>query len=173
MRPIFINLFKYLMTVEEYNECVKQCADNVYRFVLKNIHDEDKAADIVQDAYEKMWKHHGDVDPAKGKSYLFSTAYHVLIDHIRRDKHSVRMEEADLQEHAHSRQYSDLQEVLHKAVDQLPEDQKMVVMMRDYEGYSYQEIGEITGLTESQVKVYIYRARVFLRKYIGKMEVVV
>lgn len=46
-------------------------------------------------------------------------------------------------------------------------------MLRDYEGYSYQEIGEITGLSESQVKVYIYRARVFLRKYIGKMEVVI
>jgi RNA polymerase sigma-70 factor (ECF subfamily) len=161
------------MTVEEYNQCVRQFADNVYRFVLKNIRDEDKAADIVQDAYEKMWRHHKNVDPAKGKSYLFSTAYHVLIDHTRREKHSVRMEEADLKKHVHNQQYTDLQEVLHQALEKLPEDQKMVIMMRDYEGYSYQEIGEITGLSESQVKVYIYRARVFLRKYIGKMEVLV
>jgi RNA polymerase sigma-70 factor (ECF subfamily) len=161
------------MTVEEYNDCVQQYADNVYRFVLKNIRDEEKASDIVQDAFEKMWRHHANVDGAKGKSYLFSTAYHVLIDHTRREKHSVRMEEADLQEHSHERQYSDLQEVLHQALEKLPEDQKMVVMMRDYEGYAYEEIGEMTGLSESQVKVYIYRARVFLRKYIGKMEVVV
>jgi RNA polymerase sigma factor (sigma-70 family) len=161
------------MTVEEYNDCVKKYADNVYRFVLKNIRDEDRAADIVQDAYEKMWRHHENVDPAKGKSYLFSTAYHVLIDHTRREKNLLRIEEADLQAHSHSTHYSDLQEVLHRALEQLPEDQKMVVMMRDYEGYSYQEIEEITGLSESQVKVYIYRARVFLRKYIGKMEEVV
>ncbi len=161
------------MTVEEYNDCVKQYADNVYRFVLKNIRDEDKAADIVQDAYEKMWRHHQNVDPVKGKSYLFSTAYHVLIDHTRREKHSARLDEADLLGHSHERQYSDLQEVLHQALEKLPQDQKMVVMMRDYEGYSYEEIGEITGLSESQVKVYIYRARVFLRKYIGKMEVVI
>ncbi|WP_016776806.1 RNA polymerase sigma factor [Anaerophaga thermohalophila] len=166
------------MTVEEYNDCVKQYADNVYRFVLKNIRDEDKAADIVQDAivqdaYERMWRHHRNVQPGKGKSYLFSTAYHVLIDHTRREKNSVRIEEADLREYTHSKQYSDLQEILHQALEQLPSDQKMVVMMRDYEGYSYQEIGEMTGLSESQVKVYIYRARVFLRKYIGKMEVVV
>ena len=152
---------------------MQQYADNVYRFVLKNIRDEEKASDIVQDAFEKMWRHHANVDGAKGKSYLFSTAYHVLIDHTRREKHSVRMEEADLQEHSHERQYSDLQEVLHQALEKLPEDQKMVVMMRDYEGYAYEEIGEMTGLSESQVKVYIYRARVFLRKYIGKMEVVV
>jgi len=45
--------------------------------------------------------------------------------------------------------------------------------MRDYEGYSYQEIGEIADLSESQVKVYIYRARVYMKKYIGSMEVVV
>ena len=69
--------------------------------------------------------------------------------------------------------YSDLNEILHRAVAQLPEAQRMVVMMRDYEGYSYEEIGEITGLNESQVKVYIYRARVFLKNYIGKMEVLV
>lgn len=161
------------MTVEEYNDCVREYADNVYRFVLKNIRDEEKASDIVQDAYEKMWRHHANVDGAKGKSYLFSTAYHVLIDHTRRERHSVRIEEADLQEHSHERQYSDLQEVLLQALEKLPEDQKMVVMLRDYEGYSYEEIGEMTGLSESQVKVYIYRARVFLRKYIGKMEVVV
>lgn len=161
------------MTVEEYNDCVKQYADNVYRFVLKNIRDGDKAADIVQDTYERMWRHHRNVHPDKGKSYLFSTAYHVLIDHTRREKNSVRIEEADLREHSHSKQYSDLQEILHQALEQLPSDQKMVVMMRDYEGYSYQEIGEMTGLSESQVKVYIYRARVFLRKYIGEMEVVV
>jgi RNA polymerase sigma-70 factor (ECF subfamily) len=60
-----------------------------------------------------------------------------------------------------------------EAVDRLPEIQRMVVLLRDYEGYSYQELGELTNLNESQVKVYIYRARVFLKNYIGKMEAVV
>ncbi|HFB61480.1 MAG TPA: RNA polymerase sigma factor, partial [Bacteroidetes bacterium] len=68
--------------------------------------------------------------------------------------------------------YSDLKEVLDKAVEQLPEIQRSVVLLRDYEGYSYREIGQITGLSESQVKVYIFRARLFLKKFIGKPEVV-
>ena len=161
------------MTVEEYNNCVRQHADNVYRFVLKNIREPEKAADIVQDAYEKMWRHHQNVEASKGKSYLFSTAYHVLIDHTRREKHSVSIEDADLNDHYHERQYSDLQEILHQAVNKLPADQRMVVMMRDYEGYSYKEIGDITGFSESQVKVYIYRARVFLKKFIGSKELVI
>jgi RNA polymerase sigma-70 factor (ECF subfamily) len=46
-------------------------------------------------------------------------------------------------------------------------------LLRDYEGYSYDEIGEITGLNESQVKVYIYRARISLKNYLVKMEYIV
>jgi DNA-directed RNA polymerase specialized sigma24 family protein len=48
-----------------------------------------------------------------------------------------------------------------------------LVMLKDYEGYSYQEIGEITGLNESQVKVYLHRARLQLREYIVKPENVI
>jgi DNA-directed RNA polymerase specialized sigma24 family protein len=46
-------------------------------------------------------------------------------------------------------------------------------MLRDYEGYSYEEIASITGLTESQVKVYIFRGRLFLKKYLGSIEAVI
>ena len=76
-------------------------------------------------------------------------------------------------EPSHSVHYSDLGEVLERAVQNLPEDQKAVVMLRDYEGYSYKEIAGITDLSETQVKVYIYRARVFLKNFIGSMEQVI
>jgi RNA polymerase sigma-70 factor (ECF subfamily) len=45
-------------------------------------------------------------------------------------------------------------------------------MLRDYEGYSYKEIGEITGLNEAQVKINIYMGRVALKNFIGKIETV-
>jgi len=45
--------------------------------------------------------------------------------------------------------------------------------LKDYEGYSYEEIGRITGLNESQVKVYLHRARIQLKAYIVKMENVI
>lgn len=96
-----------------------------------------------------------------------------MIDLLRREKKQSRMEEADLNKLTTTHQYSDLQVILHEALDQLPEIQKAVVLLRDYEGYNYTEIGEITGLTESQVKVYIYRARKFLQKYIGNIEVLI
>ena len=154
------------MTVKEYNNCVDNFSDGVYRFILKNIKDVDKARDIVQDTFEK-------VDYMKAKSYIFSTAYHTMIDLIRREKKQVDFETVQVSEYSHSEQYSDLHEVLNEAVAKLPEIQRSVILLRDYEGYSYKEIGEITNLNEPQVKVYIYRARLYLKNYIGKMEVLV
>ncbi len=160
------------MTIKEYNKSVDLYSDGVFRFILKNIKDEAKAKDIVQDSYEKLWRNVSNVQFAKAKSYIFSTAYHTMIDVIRRRKKQVRLENIDLNLSSANNQYSDLQEILHKAIEKLPEQQKAVVLLRDYEGYSYKEISEITQLSESQVKVYIYRARIFLKNYIGSIEAV-
>ncbi len=161
------------MTVEEYNKAVDTYADGLYRFVLKNLKDEDMSGDIVQDTFEKLWMKLEGVSSLKVKTYLFTSAYHTMIDYIRKEKRYSGTDPADLMEYSSAGHYSDLAEVLEKAVSNLPEDQKAVVMLRDYEGYSYREIADITGLSESQVKVYIYRARVYLKNYIGSMEQVI
>ena len=152
------------MTVSEYNKCVDLYADNVYRFVLKNIKDVDKAKDIVQDTYEKMWLKRLSVQAEKAKSYMFTTAYRTLIDLVRREKKQGNMDEANYNDLSHSSHYSNLNEVLHDAIDKLPADQKAVTMLRDYEGYSYKEIGEILDLSDSQVKVYLFRGRKKIKK---------
>ena len=158
------------MTPEQFNNCVYKHADGVYRFILHNIRDADKAKDIVQDSFEKLWINVAIVKFEKAKSYIFTTAYHTMIDDIRKQKKQAAWEEVDESVHTHSSQYTGLKEVIREAVTKLPKIQRTVVLLRDYEGYSYDEIGTITGLTESQVKVYIYRARVFLKDYIGSMQ---
>ena len=160
------------MTRNEYNQAIDDYSDRLYRFVLKSIKDTHKAEDIVQDSYEKLWKNVENVNASKVKSYLFTTAYHTMIDRIRKEKKAVFAEEISLPEEGHENNYSDLGEILKEAVDRLPEVQRMVLLLRDYEGYNYKEIGDMTKLSEVQVKVYIYRARVFLKKYIGSIEAV-
>ncbi len=161
------------MTRAEYNRCVDDYADGVYRFILKNIRDKDKADDIVQDAFVKMWDKVETVSFNKAKSYLFTAAYHTMIDCIRKDKRMVGQEESHESILTSENDYSDLNEILHEALDTLPEIQKSVILLRDYEGYSYEEIGNITNLNESQVKVYIYRARKSLKAYIGSLDRVI
>ena len=161
------------MTVEEYNNSVDNYSDGIYRFILRNIKNRDTARDIVQDSYEKLWRKINQVSFEKVKSYLYTTAYHTMIDNIRKNRRTEYFGEIETGHLIHSGQYTDLQEILHEALDKLSEIQRSVILLRDYEGYSYEEIGEITGLSESQVKVYIYRGRVFLKNYIGKPEYII
>ncbi len=69
-----------------------------------------------------------------------------------------------------SQSQPDLKTVLDAALAMLPEVQRSVVLLRDLEGYSYEEIAELTHLNTTQVKVYIYRGRTALKNYIGSLE---
>ncbi len=161
------------MTVAEYNHSVDKYADNIYRFILKNIKDTEKAKDIVQDTFEKLWIKVDTVSYEKVRSYLFSTAYHTMIDWLRHEKRKESFDAVNPNKYSHTHQYSDLNEILHQAIEKLPDSQKAVIILRDYEGYSYEEIAEITGLSETQVKVYIYRGRMFLKNYLVSMETII
>jgi RNA polymerase sigma-70 factor (ECF subfamily) len=171
---IFIRLCTVngFMTVKEYNRSVEEYADSVYRFIRADLKDEERANDIVQDSYEKLWRHVAEIEYPVVKSWLFSTAYHTMIDIIRKEKRMTFLEESQEFDMLSEAQYTDLNEILHSALERLPEQQRSSVLLRDYEGYSYKEIGEITGLSEAQVKINIYRGRIALRNYIGKIETV-
>jgi|SRR5690554_4687175 RNA polymerase sigma factor (sigma-70 family) len=158
------------MTEKEYNQCVRDYADNVYRFILKNLRHEEDARDIVQSSFEKLWMTRENVENARAKSYLFTIAYNQMIDHIRKHKRVVLKEEFR-EESRITTGYSDnTKKILEKALARLNETQRSLVMLKDYEGYSYEEIGEITGLSLSQVKVYLHRARIQLKNYLVSPE---
>lgn len=157
------------MTPAEYNECVDQYADALFRFIVKNLKDRDSARDVVQDTFEKMWLKVDQIEASKAKSYLFTAGYHTMIDRIRKEKYSTQLEDFHEEAVHTDNTFSDVKKVLNKALNTLSEIQRHVILLRDYEGYSYEEIGEITGLSESQVKVYIYRGRIALKSYLGSL----
>lgn len=161
------------MTEREYNECVTTYADNVYRFILKNLRHEEDARDVVQTAFEKMWRNKDEVDAQKSKSYLFTVAYHQMIDHIRKVKRIQLRDEFNAEAKVQNRPANNLKKILEDALSRLSETQRSLVLLKDYEGYSYEEIGQITGLNESQVKVYLHRARVQLKEWLVKIENVI
>ena len=161
------------MTVAEYNLSVDEFADRLFRFVVKSVKDEDLANDIVQETFTRLWEKVKTVSFEKVRSYIFTAAYHLVVDNFNKGKRHEHMEEAHTRDYAHNEQYSDIKEVLNRALDQLPEIQRSVILLRDYEGYSYQDIAEMTNLNESQVKVYIYRGRMALKEKIGSIETIV
>lgn len=160
------------MTRKEYNIAVDTYADNIYRFALKHLKNEVLAQDVVQDTFTKVWVKYEEVSYEKVKSYLFTTAYHAIVDSAKKESRSGDVEYAPEYGVSPSIQF-DVKEVLNEALEKLPTIQKSVVLLRDYEGYSYTEIAEITELSEAQVKVYIFRARKSLKEYIKRLELVI
>ncbi len=161
------------MTEREYNECVKLYADNVYRFIVKNLRHEEDARDVVQSAFEKMWVARDKVENEKSRSFLFTVAYNQMIDHIRKNKRITLKDEFGEMSRGTNEIQQNAKRLLNEALARLSETQRSLVMLKDYEGYNYQEIGEIMGLNESQVKVYLHRARLQLKAYIVKPENVI
>lgn len=159
------------MTVKEYNNAVREFGDHVYRFIFRSIKDSHRADDIVQDTYEKLWRCVTEIEYGAVRSWLFSTAYNRMIDVIRKDSKLIRVEHYDDSSLYAEENGSDLNEVLHRALETLPPAQRSVILLRDYEGYSYKEIADITALSEAQVKTYIFRGRVALRNYLVKTSV--
>jgi RNA polymerase sigma-70 factor (ECF subfamily) len=155
------------MDEQLFNQSVNLYADRVYRFVLKNLGHAEDARDVVQSSFEKLWTNRAQVDPAKIKSFLFTIAYHQMIDLIRKNKRISLKEEFAEEALVHSSTpQTQAKKILHEALERLSETQRSLVMLKDYEGYSYEEIGAITGLNPSQVKVYLHRARTQLRNYL-------
>lgn len=158
------------MTENQYNDCVNLYADGLYRFIVKNLRHEEDARDIVQNSFEILWKQRPGLMFEKARAYLFTVGYHNMIDHIRRARRVSLVSE--FPEESRAKQGGELQvkSALMKAMELLTEVQRSLVMLKDYEGYSYEEIGAITGLNASQVKVYLHRARLKMKEYIVKME---
>ena len=158
------------MTEQDYNNCVDEHSNGVYRFIVKNIRSTQDAEDIVQSAYEKLWVNRERITPLKAKSYLYTVAYHQMIDVIRKENKKPTTNELMEVDQVTHQTSSELKQNLLSAINLLNPTQKSLVLLKDYEGYSYQEIGEIMNLSESQVKVYLHRARLFLKTKLLELE---
>lgn len=160
------------MTAKEYNNGVALWADDAMRFALRCGGSRSDCEDAVQEALAALWNHRDEVPRDKGKGYLLSVAYRSLMQTLRHSK--------VVQQHAEATQalaqgYQDpdlrfdLREAIERSLQALPEVQRAILQLRDVEGYSYREIGETLSLSDSQVQVYLFRARVAMRKQLKLM----
>lgn len=161
------------MTVEEFNRCVDNYSDNVFRFIVANIKVDADAEDVVQNAFSILWERREEISYDKAKSYLFTVARNNMIDNIRKLKRMDFTDTVPETKGVERNSFTGAGDALDTALERLPEIQRTVVLLRDYEGYAYKEIAEMVELTETQVKVYIFRARKALQQYLIKIDNVI
>jgi RNA polymerase sigma-70 factor (ECF subfamily) len=148
-----------MISVQEYNQAVRDNTRGVFRFIQKSLKDKEATDDIVQDCYLKLWQHRDRVHPQKVKAWLFAVAHRAMIDHLNAAARRVTLDEHVTAPPVYQNNTFDARAILERALGELPPLQRSVLLLRDLEGYDYREIGEILELNESQVKVYLFRAR--------------
>ncbi len=134
---------------------------------MRSEHD---AQDIVQDVFEKLWLNRKKVEFEKSKSWMFTTAHNAMINFMmKKDRMHLSDEITSNERSVDAQRQYEAKEIVDKAVAFLPPLQKSIVLLRDLEGYTYQEIGEILDISEPQVKVYLFRARKKLKKQLKEL----
>ena len=148
------------MKRKEYNIAISKHSDNLFGYALKFLRNYEDAKDIVQDISEKLWVNRKTVELNKAKSWMFTTAHNAMINFSNRKGRVHLTSEMKFYDKGYVNPDSfESNQVVDRAVSILPPVQKSIILMRDLEGYSYKEIGEILDLSDAQVKVYLYRAR--------------
>ena len=155
------------MNRKEYNIAVKDHSGKLFGYCLRYLRNSEDASDIVQDVFEKLWKNRKKVDLEKSKAWLFTSAHNTLLNFIGKKNRITYMFDVESNQCCanHADNY-ETRQMVDKCLATLPPIQKSIILLRDLEGYNYKEISEILNLSESQVKVYLFRTRNKVKKQI-------
>lgn len=155
-----------MISVKQYNEAVHEYTQNVFRFLMKSLKDKQAAEDLLQDCFLRLWENRDKVDKLKIKSWLFAVAHNSMINYVKKDHRTTNLFGNENNQVVYQKHRFDLKIIIDAALNKLPAIQKSILLLRDLEGYEYKEIAEILDLNESQVKVYLFRARVKIKNSI-------
>ncbi len=164
---------------EAYTQLVHLYSDRVYNLALRILRRSDDAADITQETFIKVLEK---IDSFDGRSDFFTWIYRITTNlslmKLRKDKRTVLTDD-DLEKYFDRPNYVEIEEWqarplenmlseefrehLNRAVDSLPEIYRSVFILRDLENLSIRESSKVLGITETNVKVRLKRARMFLR----------
>lgn len=147
-----------------FNLIVDQWKDKIHRFAYRFLMDSDDANEITQKTFIKAYQKIDTLDePGKFSPWIYRVANNLCIDELRRSGRNRMDSIADWSEHESeikspqkNLEKSELSELLQKALMTLPDEQRVVVVMKQYEGLTFREISEILQQSENTVKSRMY-----------------
>lgn len=155
--------------MDSFEELVRRHRDRAYRVAYTFLGDEKKAEDLAQEAFLKILESAESYQPtASFTTYLYRVVANACLDYRKKKRPSSSAQLSDRKDDADGpadvliRQ--DRREAVRRAIDSLPERQRMSLVLQYYEGLSYAETAEAMGCTESAVDSLLVRARRKLRR---------
>ncbi len=162
----------------EFDRVVSSRKDRLFGYAFYFLGKREEAEDVVQDAFVRLWQNRKTLDRRRVDGWLISVTRNLCRDCLRRRKvrSAIALDleaienatEAGLppDEWASEKVFADL---VRRSLVGLPEPQKSIVILREIEGMSYNEIGRALGLSLNSVKVYLHRGRRALRKQLARV----
>lgn len=148
------------MTDKEYKEQIDLHADDVLRYLAKNIKDGEVAKDILQDTFVSLWENKEKVEPSKIKNWLFTVAHNNMLKLFRYNK--IR-QNSFIEENSSESNLENTQ-LIDQLLKQLPDRMRQCLMLKDWQGFSIKEIAGILDISEENVKINIFRAKIKLKE---------
>jgi RNA polymerase sigma-70 factor (ECF subfamily) len=156
----------------EYQQWVQAYQDQAWSLARYLLKDASEAEDATQDAFIKLWHHRDKVDPERIKPWLMKVTRNTCLDRLRRRKPETELTEVSAVE-THGplagAEQGELGRWLQAAIKRLKEPYRTLVVLRDIQQHSYEEVANATELTLAQVKVYLHRARKQLREQLAEV----
>lgn len=156
----------------QYQQWVREHQDQAWslaRFLLK---DASEAEDATQEAFIKLWNHRDSIDPERVKPWLMKVTRNTCLDRLRRRKPETELNDSEVspvQGPLQDVERGELGRFLKAAVAGLREPYRSLIVLRDMQQHSYEEVAHATELSLSQVKVYLHRARKQLREQLAEV----
>lgn len=152
--------------------------DRLFRLAWRITLDKAEAEDIVQDTLLRVWNQRDEWSAISNpEAYSITICRNLALDRSRRAVASNLTLDEQRDESPDSQPAPDEQlhlaervKLVRQAMDTLPEVQRTLMTLRDIEGKTYQEIGQLMNLSEAQVKVYLHRARTKIKNRIEEIE---
>jgi len=158
----------------DYNNVIDELSAPLYRYAFHFMRNKEDAKDIVQDVFEKLWINRKKIELERVKSWLYRCAHNAMVNFLNKRSRTRYMDSQSLPEKPTlPDSHFESMQLVERVVNILPPIQKSIILLRDIEGYSYDDIGQILDLSPSQVKVYLFRARMKIKKQLkGRRELV-
>ncbi len=153
---------------QAFAEIYARYRGRIYAYVLRMIGDRDRANDIFQDTFTRVYGRRDSGRVIRNVSaYIYTTARNLCLNALRDEKPRTTVEDYHRVAFQPNHENIELAELVGAALELLPETYREAFVLREYDGLSYQEIAEVTGQTLASVKIHIYRAKEKLRKILS------
>ncbi|NNF19692.1 MAG: sigma-70 family RNA polymerase sigma factor [Flavobacteriaceae bacterium] len=144
----------------------------IFRSIFYKYGNEEKAYDVVQEAFVKLWEHCAKVTPEKAKSYVYTIANNNYLNVLKAEKVRMRYNNSGLEKDRtqESPEYlleeKEFQQKLDNALNNLPENQRQTFLMNRVEGKKYAEIADLEGVSVKAIEKRMHLALKTLREQI-------